>query len=558
MARSYACEVASIAKAVDYVKKHLEAKKADPKIIAKTLLRLEDVIDGVIRKAKSPHERFKVSILRFGLTGKTRITVRCRGAMLTVDDVVPSFEYEGLEPETVQLLNKRLKPLRSKGLSLRHRMGVNTATIKAEAGKISRLGMNLLTMAAALLLGVLLRNALAPAAASFVATEVFGTVSTLFFNLLKMIVAPLVFFSIITSVSGFSDIGELGTIGVKTVLLFVFFSIVGLLIGYGLFALIPSGDPAIKAMLDCPETAAAVGSTSSLAWQNIKSFLMSIFPANMLGAFVENNVLGVIFIALLTGVSVSKLQPEKAAALNRAIDTGNELIMKITATVTGFMPVLIFSSLAKMAMTVNVSLLGTLARYLGTVALGFLLMVVFYMIVLAVKGINPFSFFKGFGPALFTGFTLASSTATVPASLDCCVNNLKIPPAITYFVIPLGSTINMNGSCIMLLVTCLFLANVFAIPVTFVSMIPIMLMLLLLAMAAPGVPGSMVIMLATVLPVIGVPAEAANVTLWFSSIVGMMMVPVNSMGDAVTAAIVSRDQEKKKKSEEDEGEEDIV
>lgn len=558
MARFYACEIASIAKAVDYVKKNLEAKKADPKVIAKTLLRLEDVIGGVIRKAKSPHEKFRVSILRLGLLGKIRITVRCRGAMVTVDDVVPSFEYEGLEPETIQLLNKRLKPLRSKGLSLKHRMGINTATIKADAGKISRLALNLLTMVSAVLLGVLLRNVLAPNAVTFVATEVFGTISTLFFNLLKMIVAPLVFFSIVTSVSGFSDIGELGTIGVKTVLLFVFFSIIGLLIGFGLFQIIPSGDPAIQAMLDCPDTVAAAGSTSSLAWQNIKSFLMSIFPANMLGAFVENNVLGVIFIALLAGVGISKMQPEKAVAVNRAVDVGNELIMKITATITGFMPVLIFSSLAKLAMSVNVSLLGTLARYLGAIALGFLLMVVFYMIALAVKGINPFAFLKGFGPAIFTGFTLSSSTATVPASLDCCVNNLKIPPAITYFVIPLGSTINMNGSCIMLLITCLFLTNVFAIPVTFVSMIPVMLMLLLLAMAAPGVPGSMVIMLATVLPVIGVPAEAANVTLWFSSLVGMMMVPVNSMGDAVTAAIVSRDQEKKKKAEGEDAEEEIT
>lgn len=547
MAKVFQCRTSQIPEAVEYVRQYLTEKDFERKAIAGILLRLEDTINALVQKAPDPNEHFSIRITNgLGFLGKARIVLKCRGEVVTIDDVVPQFEFEGLAPEAVEILNRRMKPLTSRVIHLRYRFGVNTASIDAGRRKVSRLTLNLLTMFSGILIGIILRLLLPQATASFIATEVFGMVTTIFFNLLKMIVAPLVFFSIITSVSGFSDIGELGSVGIKTIALFVFFSIASLLIGYGIFTLMPSGDPAIQAMIDSPQTVAVVQNTSSMAWQNIKSFLLGIFPANLLGVFVENNVLGVIFLALLTGITVNKLQSDKADTINRAIDAGNELITRLTAAITSKMPILVFFSLGKLAMTVKIDLLGTLAKYLGAVAIGFVLMVAFYMLSMLVCGINPLEFLKGFGPAIFTGFTLASSTATVPASLDCCVNRLKIPRAITYFVIPLGSTINMSGSCIMLLISCLFLAKVFCIEVSFTMMIPVMLMLLLLSMAAPGVPGSMVIMLASVLPVIGVPAEAANVTVWFSSLVGMMMVPVNSMGDAVTAMIVSHTQAGKK------------
>ena len=549
MAKTFPCTMTSIPAAVDFVKEYLEGKNFSREAVSKTLLRLEDVVYGLIGKANDPKEKFAVLFLRkYGFGGKTRVIIRCRGSLLTVNEVVQPFDFEGLGDEAVQIMNKRMLPFLARGLILRYRFGINTAILEVGKGRVSRLARNLLIMLGGVAAGILLRLLLPENAASFFAAEIFGTVTTVFFNLLKMIVAPLVFFSILTSISGFTDLGGIGNISVKTVGLFVFFSLAALLIGYGVFTVMPSGDPAIQAMLDCPSAAAAAESTSSLAWQNTKSFLLSIFPSNLLGAFVENNVLAVIFIALLTGTAVAKLRPENAGAVTKAIDAGSELIAKLTASITGTMPVLIFCSLGKLAMTVNVSLLGTLAKYLGAVAIGFALMVGFYLLALLVCGINPLEFLKGYSPAIFTAFTLASSAATVPVSLDCCVKNLKLPKSITYFVIPLGSTINMSGSCIMLLISCLFLAKVFCVEVTFTMMIPVMLMLLLLSMAAPGVPGSMVIMLASVLPVINVPAEAANVTVWFSALIGMMMVPVNSMGDAVTAMIVSKWQGKKKEA----------
>ena len=547
MAKTFPCTTMSIPDAVDYVKGYLEEKVFSHEIVSRTLLRLEDVLNGLILKSNDPRDSFLIFMRKkYGILGKTQIVIKCRGSLLVMDEVVPEFDFEGLGDEAVQVLNKRMMPLLSRGLILRHRLNINTAILEVGRLKNSRLAVNLMVMLGGIFLGILLRNLLPEEAASFFASEIFGTVTTAFFNLLKMIVAPLVFFSIITSISGFSDIGEIGSVGLKTVGLFVFFSLAALGIGYGVFTVMPSGDPAIQAMLDCPSAAAAVQSTSSLAWQNAKSFLLSIFPSNLLGAFVDNNVLAVIFIALLTGTAIGKLQPERALTINKAIDAGNALITRVTMAITSTMPVLIFCSLGKLAMTVNVSLLGTLIKYIGAVAIGFVLMMGFYLLALLVCGINPLEFLKGYGPAIFTAFTLASSAATVPVSLDCCVKNLRLPKAITYFVIPLGSTINMSGSCIMLLISCLFLAKVFCVEVSFTMMIPVMLMLLLLSMAAPGVPGSMVIMLASVLPVINVPAEAANATVWFSSLIGMMMVPVNSTGDAVTAAIVSKWQEKKK------------
>lgn len=542
MAKAFLCDIASIPEAIGYVKGHLEEENHAREAISKTLLRLEEVIRAIIGKAAGPDERYLIYFARkYGFMGKTSVVVKCRGTIVTLDDVIPEFEFDGLAPEVVEILNKRMKPLTSQGIVLHHRLGINTAAVEVGAGRVSRVVLNLMTLVSGLLIGILLRVLLPEAAVSFVAAEIFGSITTIFFNLLKMIIAPLVFFSIVTSFSGFTDIGELGKIGARTVALFVFFSVLGLLTAYGVFSLMPSGSPELQRMLDVSAPAVtAAESTSSLAWQNTKAFLLSIFPPNLLGAFVENNVLGVIFIAVLSGIAISRLQPEKAAAINRALDICNEFITKLTAVITGLMPVLIFCCIGKLVMTVDMSLFGTLAMYLVTIVIGFALMVLFYMLAMFVCGIDPFAFLKGFSPALFTAFTLASSTATVPTSLDCCVNRLKLPRAITYFVIPLGATINMSGSCIMLMISCLYLAHVFCIEVTFSMVLPVMFMLLLLSMAAPGVPGSMVIMLATALPLLGVPAEATGLVVCFSALVGMLMVPVNSMGDAVTAVIVSK------------------
>lgn len=140
----------------------------------------------------------------------------------------------------------------------------------------------------------------------------------------------------------------------------------------------------------------------------------------------------------------------------------------------------------------------------------------------------------------------ASDSATVPVSLKCCTDNLKIPPIITYFVIPLGSTINMNGSCILLTLICLFTARIFGIELSFGTTASVLSMILLLSMAAPGVPGSLIIMLASILPMMGIPTEAAQLTVCLSAFVGMLLVPVNCTGDAVTAMLIQNTRSNKR------------
>ena len=541
--KTFSCTQESIVPAVDYVHEILTEKNIDHTLITKAILKLEDTIDGIILKSPGPKAEF--SVLVTSLTKKRIvISVRCPGAPISLEDVVHVTEYDSCGPEIASIMKEHILPLYSKGIRLRHRYGVNTALIQVDDRKVGRLELNLLLMCAAIVFGIIIRSILPATAVDFLAGGIFGTVITIFFNLLKMIVAPLVFVSILSSIVGFGDLKELGRISGRSIGLFAGYSVIALLVGVLIFRINPAGDPSLVSMIKAGETTAS--SASASAADSLKNLLIGIFPNNLLGPFVNNDVLAVIFIAVLTGICISRMQPDHHEKMLDTIDTASDLIYKLTETITFFMPVMIFCSMAKITLTIRPDQMRFFAIFLIDVFIGCLIMLILFLISLKICGSGPIEFIKGYAPALVTAFTTASSSATVPVSLKCCKENLKIPDAINYFVIPLGSTINMNGSCIVLTINVLFLARAYGINLTPSMLIPLLLMILLLSMAAPGIPGSLTIMLATVLSLLNIPAEAANLTMGFASIVGMLIVPVNSMGDAMVAMLNMKAEEKRK------------
>lgn len=542
--KSFPCETESIPKAVKYVREILMERKIERPLITKAMLKLEDTVNGLIIKAAGPDEEFTVQIS--GRTGrKLLIIVKCAGEQLNMEDILQVFEYDSYGSEIGTVMREKLLPIYSKGISLKYKYGVNTAVINVLERRISRLAVNFILMFTAVLLGIAVRLLLPAGIEDILANGIFGIVVTIFFNLLKMIVAPLVFVSIISSIIGFGDLKELGRISGRTIGLFVFFSVIALIVGTLVFTVCPAGDSSLINMVETGPDAGTAASVSAL--ESLKNMLIGIFPSNMLAPFVNNDVLAVIFLAVIFGICISRMQSDHQEKMVNAIDIFSDLIYRVTGAIIRLMPVMIFCSMAKLALTINVKQMESYAVFLADMAAGSLIMMMVFAAALKLQGNSPAEFFKGYAPALATAFTTASSSATMTVSLKCCKENLKVPDIITYFVIPLGSTINMNGSCIVLTINVLFLARSYGVALTPSVLIPAMIMILLFSMAAPGVPGSLTIMLAAVLPLLDIPGEAANLTIGFAAIMGMLLVPVNSTGDATVALMNKKAEEKLRK-----------
>ena len=405
--------------------------------------------------------------------------------------------------------------------------------------RISRLQLNFICLLCGLAAGYFVRLVFSQEIGEFLATQICGSVVTIFFNLLKMLIVPIVFCSMTLSVGDFSDIAQLGKIGLKTLLYFVVFSCIGILIGYGIFRVIPCGSGALLDMVDLVDTTPGTVSTAATVWGNIKTFVLAIFPSNIVSAWMNNEILAVIFMAILFGTAALRLEEKSKSRIVGFFRTANDLICKVTTMVMSMMPVVVFCSMARIAINLDLNRATDLLLYLADLLIGFALMFAVFTAALLLGRVNPLKFYKSFEPTLFTAFSIASSAAVIPTSLECC-NKAGVSKKVSNFVIPLGATINMNGSCIVLIVTCMFMARCYNVAVTPNTLLLLAFMILLFSMAAPGVPGSLIVMLSSLLGILDIPADATNLIIGISTLVGMFMVPVNSVGDALVSVLIDR------------------
>ncbi len=205
------------------------------------------------------------------------------------------------------------------------------------------------------------------------------------------------------------------------------------------------------------------------------------------------------------------------------------------------MPAAVFCSMAKMIISMNIGSLASVLVWIPTIYFGDVIMIVIYgLMILIFARINPIKFFKKFYPVMLTAYAFASSNSTLPYSMETCENSLGIHKRIYAFSLPLGATINMDGTCIAQMVSALFMAKIFGVPVTGSTILTLAVSIFILSVGAPGVPGGALVCISLLLPQIGVPAEAISLIMGLYSIIGMMLVCVNVTGDAVVTLIIAR------------------
>ena len=370
------------------------------------------------------------------------------------------------------------------------------------------------------------------------ATNFIKPFGTIFLNLVKFIVVPIVLFSIMCGIISMKDIRKVGSIGLKTVVFYLCTTAFAVTIGLlganlfkGLFPVIATTDLSYEAS----------------ASASFMDTLVSIFPSNFFKPMVEANMLQVIVLAVLLGFSII-LVGEKNAKVVSAFNDLNEIFMKCMELILKLSPIGVFCLLCPIIAANGAAIIGSLAMVLLTAYICYIVhaVVVYSLSVKAMGGMSPVKFFKGMMPAIIFAFSSASSVGTLPINLSC-TEKLGAKKEVASFVLPLGATINMDGTAIYQGVCAVFIASCYGIQLTLPQMLTIVLTATLASIGTAGVPGAGMVMLAMVLTSVGLPVDGIALVAGVDRIFDMGRTTVNITGDAACAIVVSNIEEKRGK-----------
>lgn len=384
------------------------------------------------------------------------------------------------------------------------------------------------------------------AAVAWVNRYLAGPVGQIFLRMLFMIVIPLVFASITLGVAGLGDLRKVGRVGGKAIA--YFFGSTAMAATLGLIAvwIVRPGaslDPATRESLLQTYAGDASSRVQAAATSNFGiETVVSIVTRNPVKSAVDLDLLGIIFFALMFGAALTQLPSDKAKPLLGFLEALEEVVIKIVGFAMRLAPYGVAGLIFGVTSRFGFHLLKPLASYIVVVLGALLLHVLINLsgILRFVIGISPRLFFSRVRNALVTAFSTSSSSATLPTALATAEQNLGIPPKIAGFVLPLGSTMCMNGTALFEGITVIFLCQVFGITLGFGQMIVVMIMAVLTAIGAAGVPGGSIPLLVGILTMFGVPAEGIAIVLGVDRILDMSRTTVNVCGDLTATAFVAK------------------
>jgi Na+/H+-dicarboxylate symporter len=370
---------------------------------------------------------------------------------------------------------------------------------------------------------------------SSVTMEICRTAGQLFLRLIKMIVVPLIFFSIVYSVANLGDMARLSRIGWKTVLYYTCTTGMAVLLGLVLVNIIQPGVGANNLLSSgAPEAAEAGPPTPT-------ELLLRIVPDNPIRAMAETDSLQIIFFALCLGVALG-VMGKKARVVVEIAEVLMDAMIVIVHWILKLLPFAVLALMARAVGQAGISLILQLAKYMLTVVLG--LAIHGYVVLLAAlwifARIQPWRFVKGVAPALITSFSTASSSATLPITMEECENKVGIKERITSFVCPLGATINMDGTALYESVAAMFIAQAYGIELSLGEQVMVFLTATLAAIGAAGIPEAGLVTMAIVLRAVGLPLEGIGIIVAVDRVLDMCRTSVNVLGDCIGAAIVAR------------------
>lgn len=365
-----------------------------------------------------------------------------------------------------------------------------------------------------------------------------------FIRLITMIVVPLVFASILVGVASLGDIAKLGRIGVKTIVYYLGTTAVAITIGLILANFVRPGSrldlSTRNRLLSDFATDAQVNIERAATPPSILDTLLGIIPTNPAAAFAEADMLQVIFFAIAFGIALSYLERSRTEPVLRFMEAVNDAMVQLVHLVMKLAPFGVFALIAAIIGQYGVGILRTLLTYSAVVIVGLAIhmFVVYPTAVRLFAGMRARHFFRGIAPAQLMAFSTSSSNATLPVTMECVEENLGVSEEVTAFVLPLGATINMDGTALYQGVATIFIAQVYGLELSLQQQLLVVLTATLASVGAAGVPGVGMITLALVLKTVGVPLEGIALILGVDRILDMCRTTVNVTGDCSCAVVV--------------------
>ena len=359
----------------------------------------------------------------------------------------------------------------------------------------------------------------------------FKPLGDLFLNAIKMLIVPLVFCSLVSGVTAMNDSSKMGRVAIKSIAFYLTTGAVAITIGLLLGSFLAPGE---GMNLVAPVTESAGKAPSMM------DTLVATIPANPIMSMAKGDILQIIVFALFIGIAISGLG-EKAEPVQKVIESAAEIMYRLTGMVMGFAPYGIFGLMAVVAGQNGLDVLLPLAKVIGSVYFGCAFLVYgLYSFILKANGLSPRKFLKATMNVQAVAFSTSSSSGTLPVSLQTCEQKLGLSKNICSFLLPLGATVNMNGTALYQGVCALFIAQAYGIELTMANYITIIFTSTLAAVGTAGVPGAGLIMLSLVLTSVGLPMEGVALIAAIDRILDMARTWVNVQGDIVVTTLIAK------------------
>ncbi|MBU1394307.1 MAG: dicarboxylate/amino acid:cation symporter [Gammaproteobacteria bacterium] len=404
-------------------------------------------------------------------------------------------------------------------------------SIKNKLGLTSKI---LIGMGTGIVLGLILRNAFPESdiVKDYITEGFLHVIGTIFISSLKMLVVPLVFISLVCGTCSLSEPSKLGRLGGKTLAFYLFTTAIALVVAIVSAVLIHPGNASLAS-----EKMEYIAKEAP----SLSSVIINIVPTNPMQALSEGNMLQIIIFAVIFGFAIAHIG-ERGKRVAALFEDLNEVIMRVVTLIMQLAPYGVFALMAKLALTLGLETFGSVVKYFFVV-LGVLLVhafIVYPALLKLFSGLNPFIFIRKMRDVQLFAFSTASSNATLPITIEASEHRLGVDNKIAAFTLPLGATINMDGTAIMQGVATVFIAQVFGIELSLTDYAAVVVTATLASIGTAGVPGVGLIMLAMVLNQVGLPVEGIALIIGVDRLLDMVRTAVNVTGDCVATVIIAK------------------
>ena len=483
----------------------------------------------------------------FNNLGDIRVRIFVRGDELKPKDVVGHFNIvdEEAEEEDVDEVkeNDVLVKYFTSGFTCKYNGKLNTITTTIKKSSYRPLFILLIALIGGMIGGVLFTVVLPGSSEQILAKKVLNNISTIFTNCIKTLVGPLMFFTIASAISSYSDLSALGRRGGKLIVKYFRNALIAIVVSTIIVLVMKPG--ASRELANVTSLVAESGDIEQTVDSSVNSItetLVGFFPSNFFRSFLDSSMMQIIVISLLLGISTGFLPSDARDGVSRFLDNGNKLFCKMVDIVMIFLPISVFCSMSSMVILLGAETLLMLFEWLLALIIAFFVMAAIYILFIAVSAkISPLLFLKRYGQAIISTFEMGSCNSSMPTCISIIEKKMGVSNSVSALTIPIGVSIHCASNCVFYIISLFFLANIYTDTVVSPLAYPmIFFTVLTLGIGAPSISGAGPICVAMLLPSLGVPMGLVNLIMGLDPIVSMFKSAASCIEDASATLTTAR------------------